>query len=67
MTIETAFEHDLLRTREAALLLRVEPQAMRRWACYGRGPLVPIKVGGRLLWRAADIAGLIGAGQKKAA
>lgn len=59
-------QHELLRTSEAAPLLRVEPQAMRRWACYGKGPLTPIKVGHRLLWRAADIRRLIESGQEKA-
>ena len=47
--------HELLRTSEAAHLLRVLPQSMRRWACYGIGPLRPVKVNGRLLWRLTDI------------
>jgi len=59
--------HQLLRTSEAAPILRVQPQSMRRWACFKTGPLTPVKVAGRLLWRASDIKRLIESGQKKAA
>jgi hypothetical protein len=42
-------------THEAAPLLRIAPQTMRRWACYGDGPIRPTRVGGRLRWALSDI------------
>jgi hypothetical protein len=42
-------------TVEAAALLRVTPQTMRRWACYGEGPIKPRRAFGRLRWAVADI------------
>ena len=50
-------------TVEAASLLRVRPQTMRRWACERTGPaldthgnrLSPRRVFGRLRWAVADI------------
>jgi hypothetical protein len=42
-------------TVEAASLLRVKPQTMRRWACYGEGPIQARRACGRLRWAVADI------------
>jgi hypothetical protein len=42
-------------TGEAAALLRVAPQTMRRWACEGSGPIRPRRMFGRLRWAVADI------------
>lgn len=39
----------------AAALLGVTPQTMRRWACYGEGPIQPRRAFGRLRWAVADI------------
>jgi hypothetical protein len=39
----------------AAALLGVTPQTMRRWACYGEGPIKPRRMFGRLRWAVADI------------
>ena len=39
-----------IHTIEAATLLGVAPQTMRRWACEGSGPIRPRKVAGRLRW-----------------
>ena len=60
------FSHELLLTSEAAQLLRVRPQSMRRWSCYGIGPLQSVKVNGRLLWRRADINKLTNPGHETA-
>lgn len=47
--------HEYLTTREAARLLRVQPQSLRRWRCEGRGPQF-VKVGpSRVLYRRATI------------
>lgn len=42
-------------TAEAAALLGLAPQTLRRWACYGSGPLRPRNLNGRLRWCVADI------------
>ena len=49
-----------LDTKEAARHLLREPQTLRSWACKGSGPIKPIRIGGRLLWRTADIRRLLG-------
>jgi hypothetical protein len=46
-------------TAEAAALLNVAPQTMRRWACEGSGPLRPIRVNGRLRWSVEAIAAVL--------
>jgi len=42
-------------TNEAAVLLGVTAQTMRRWACQGCGPIQPSHVNGRLRWSVASI------------
>ena len=42
-------------TKEAARLLDRRPQTLRKWACYGGGPIEPIWSHGRLLWALEDI------------
>jgi len=37
-------------TKEAARLLDRRPQTLRKWACYGTGPIEPIRGHTRLLW-----------------
>jgi hypothetical protein len=46
-------------TDEGAVLLGVEPQTMRRWACEGSGPIRPRKVNGRLRWSVSEIRALL--------
>jgi hypothetical protein len=46
-------------TVEAAALLRVTPQTMRRWACYGEGPIKPRRAFGRLRWAVAEITAVL--------
>lgn len=42
-------------TEEAASLLGLTPQTLRRWACQGSGPVRPRHVGSRLRWPVDDI------------
>jgi hypothetical protein len=42
-------------TVDAAALLGIKPQTMRRWACYGEGPIQPRRAFGRLRWAVSDI------------
>jgi hypothetical protein len=44
-----------VKTKEAARLLDRRPQTLRKWACYGGGPIEPIRSQGRLLWALEDI------------
>ncbi len=54
-----------LETDEAALMLGLAPQALRRWSCEG-GPIKAARVGNRLRWKVADIRRLL-AGESIAA
>lgn len=45
----------LLSTSEAAQLLNLQPQTLRKWAMDASGPIQPIKIGNRLRWRLSDI------------
>ncbi|MCC8400956.1 DNA-binding protein [Paraburkholderia sp. MMS20-SJTN17] len=51
---------EILTTAEAARAINRQPQTLRKWACLGNGPLIPVRIHGRLGWKAADIAALIG-------
>lgn len=43
-------------TEEAATLLGLAPQTLRRWSCDGSGPLKPSRrINGRLRWSVAEI------------
>jgi len=50
----------VLPTGLAAHHLDHSAQTLRRWACNGKGPLKPLRVGGRLAWPVADIKRLLG-------
>jgi hypothetical protein len=52
---------DILPTKEAARHLNRSDQTMRKWACLQTGPIMPVKVNGRLGWRTGDIRRLVGA------
>lgn len=48
-------------TAAAAYYLSRRPQTLRGWACKtGTGPLVPIRINGRLAWKLSDIKQLLG-------
>lgn len=46
-------------TEQAAFYLLRRPQTLRGWACFGNGPLQPVRVAGRLGWPVADIRRLL--------
>ena len=54
-------------TAEAAALLNVAPQTMRRWACQGSGPLRPVRINGRLRWSVDSIAAILSSSAQPAA
>lgn len=45
----------LLTTNEAAYLLGLQPQTLRRWAIYENGPITPIRYGRLLRWSKKEI------------
>jgi hypothetical protein len=52
-----------LDTEAAAWHLGRQPQTLRVWACRENGPIRPLRVHGRLLWRTAEIRKLLGVAQ----
>lgn len=55
----------ILTTADFARAIGIQPQTARKWACYGNGPILPVKVGKRLGWRVADIAKLLNGGAER--
>ena len=53
-------QRPLLDTNAAAFYLVTREQTMRVWACRGKGPIQPVRIGSRLRWRTSDIKRLIG-------
>lgn len=51
----------ILTTKEAAQAINRKPQTLYKWACLGIGPVQPVRINGRLAWRADDVAKLLGA------
>ena len=49
----------VLTTKQAASLINRQPQTLRRWACQKQGPIQPLRINGRLAWRADDVAALL--------
>lgn len=45
----------LLSTKDAAYVMGLQPQTLRKWAMDGSGPIQPIKIGNRLKWKLKDI------------
>lgn len=62
-TNQTGIQPDHYDTCEAARRLLRKPQTLRKWSCDQNGPITPVHVAGRLLWRRSDIEALL-AGQK---
>lgn len=47
-------------TKAAAHYVNRKDQTMRSWACLENGPIVPVRINGRLHWRVSDIKTLLG-------
>ncbi|MCH2003906.1 helix-turn-helix domain-containing protein [Acinetobacter ursingii] len=45
----------LLSTKEAAQMLGLKPQTLRRWAIYENGPITPIRYGRLVRWSKREI------------
>lgn len=46
-------------TDEAAHYLNRKSQTLRTWACYENGPILPIRINGRLAWQVSEIKALL--------
>jgi hypothetical protein len=42
-------------TNCAAFHLNRRPQTLRVWACFGTGPILPVRVNGRLAWPVSEL------------
>ena len=51
----------LISTKQAAQIMGLQPQTLRKWAMDGSGPIQPIKIGNRLRWKLKDIKELCSA------
>lgn len=49
-----------LTTSEAAWHLCRTAQTLRLWACQRKGPILPIRLHGRLLWPVSEIRRVLG-------
>lgn len=49
-------------TNQAAQVLNRKPGTLRRWACFGTGPIRPVRINRRLAWRVSDLVALLGEG-----
>ena len=49
-----------LPTPEAARHLNRAQQTLRLWACYGGGPIRPLRINGRLAWPTSELRRLLG-------
>lgn len=47
-------------TRDAAYHLNRQRQTLHTWAAYGKGPIQPVRVNGRLAWPVAEIKRVLG-------
>ncbi|MCU4482579.1 helix-turn-helix domain-containing protein [Acinetobacter ursingii] len=45
----------LLSTKEAAQMLGLKPQTLRRWTIYENGPITPIRYGRLVRWSKREI------------
>jgi hypothetical protein len=52
-------QRETVNTEIAAGHLDRKPQTLRTWACKENGPILPIRIHGRLAWRVADLRALI--------
>ncbi len=53
----------VLATRDAAAALGKTQQTLRKWACLECGPVRPVRINGRLAWRAGDLLALVNGGR----
>jgi hypothetical protein len=50
----------VVNTASAAYYLNLRPQTLRDYACYQKGPIRPLRIGGRLAWPVAELRRVLG-------
>ncbi|WP_407081639.1 helix-turn-helix domain-containing protein [Methylomonas montana] len=55
MTTKITLDRETVTTKEAAAFLNRKVQTLHTWAWSGKGPVKPVKVGGRWAWRIDDL------------
>jgi hypothetical protein len=53
-------------TKAAGHYMNRKDQTMRSWACLENGPILPVRINGRLHWRVSDIKTLLEGGDDHA-
>ncbi len=56
---------DYLSTTEAAYYLGKCTETLRRWGREGNGPIKPVKIAGRFVWRINDVKSLLESRESK--
>lgn len=59
MSKNQELKRETVDTKEAAEFLNRKPQTLHRWAQLDKGPIKPIKIGGKWAWRIADLKKLV--------
>lgn len=47
-------------TDAAAYYMNRKVQTLRGWACYGNGPIQPLRINGRLAWPVSELKRILG-------
>lgn len=47
-------------TQQAASIIGYEPVTLYKWSSTGDGPLIPMRIGGKPLWKVRDLRNLLG-------
>lgn len=55
---------ELVNTREAAQAILFKEQTLFKWACYGNGPIQPVRIGRSLRWKVSDLVKLAGGAER---
>jgi hypothetical protein len=59
--LERTRSEQTVSTAEAAAIIGLRPQTLRKWSCTGEGPIKPRRAFGRLRWAVADINAVLNA------
>ncbi|AMK75404.1 MULTISPECIES: helix-turn-helix transcriptional regulator [Methylomonas] len=52
-------QREVASNEEAAAYLGVKVSTLYNWSSTGNGPIKPVKIGGKLRWRIADLKALV--------
>lgn len=55
-------QREVASNKEAADYLGVKISTLYNWSSTGKGPIKPVRIGGKLGWRIADLKALVAGG-----